>query len=147
MRMNNIINEEIERFKTKSTTMEHENFKFSQNIRNSLFQNYDGFSNDFDMEISESSVYINWHIAFLLNDFGVENFVVVIDNVEGVYRLNMLNKQTDVLEQQTDKNIAELSWKFEVNDAMLRMNESLYIESLEFDFATNTCKVMFYDSE
>jgi hypothetical protein len=59
----------------------------------------------------------------------------------------MNNKQTDVLEQQTDKDIAEIQWKFIIKDAVLRMNEQLYVESLEFDFATNSCKVYFYDSE
>jgi hypothetical protein len=59
----------------------------------------------------------------------------------------MHDKQTDLLQQQTDKDIAEIQWKFDIEDAVLRMNEQLYVESLEFDFATNMCKVYFYDSE
>jgi hypothetical protein len=147
MDLKHIIVEELNKLITESVSMEHENFKFRQNLKDSQFYNYSGFSQDFDIEINESSVNVNWHIAFWLNDLGVENFIVVVDSVDGLYRLDMNNKQTDVLEQQTDKDIAEIQWKFIIEDAVLRMNEQLYVESLEFDFATNSCKVYFYDSE
>lgn len=147
MDLKHIIVEELNKLITESVSMEHENFKFRQNLKDSQFYNYSGFSQDFDIEITESSVNVNWHIAFWLNDLGVENFIVVVDSVDGLYRLDMHDKQTDVLQQQTDKDIAEVQWKFNIDDAVLRMNEQLYVESLEFDFATNMCKVYFYDSE
>lgn len=147
MNLKHIIVEELNKLITESISMEHENFKFRQNVKDSQFYNYSGFSQDFDIEINESSVNINWHIAFWLNDFGVEDFIVVVDSVDGLYRVDMLDKQTDVLQQQTDKDIAEVQWKFVIEDAVFRMNNSLYIESAEFDFGTNTCKIMFYDSE
>jgi len=145
--VNSIINEEIENFIFESVSMEHENFKFRQNIKNSSFYNYSSFSQDFDVDINESSIFINWHIAFWLNDLGVENFIVVIDSVDGQYRLDLLDKQTDELTQQTDKDIAATEWKFEVDDADLHMNDSLYIDMLDFDFKTNTCRVTFFDSK
>jgi len=147
MNLKQIIVEELNRLITESISMEHENFKFRQNIKDSSFFNYSGFSQDYDIDITESSIDVSWHIAFWLNDLGVENFIVVVDGVEGLYRLDMHNKQTDVLEQQTDKNIAEIKWKFEINDANLHMDDSLYIDMLDFDFATNTCRVSFYGSQ
>jgi hypothetical protein len=147
MDLKHIIVEELNKLITESVSMEHENFKFRQNLKDSQFYNYSGFSQDFDIEITESSINVNWHIAFWLNDLGVENFIVVVDSVDGLYRLDMHDKQTDVLQQQTDKDIAEIKWKFDIEDAVLRMNEQLYVESLEFDFGTNMCKVVFYDSE
>ena len=147
MNLKHIIAEELNKLITESISMEHENFKFRQNVKDSQFYNYSGFSQDFDIEINESSVNVNWHIAFWLNDLGIEDFIIVIDSVDGAYRLDMYDKQTDVMQQQTDKDIAEVKWKFNIEDAVLRINESLYIETLEFDFATNTCKVMFYDSK
>jgi hypothetical protein len=143
----NIIDEVVENFIFESISMEHENFKFRQNIKNSSFYNYSSFSQDFDVDINESSVFVNWHIAFWLNDLGIENFIVVIDSVDGQYRLDLLDKQTDELTQQTDKDIAGTEWKFEVDDANLHMNDSLYIDMLDFDFKTNTCRVTFFDSQ
>lgn len=141
--VNKIVNEEIENFLLESVAVEHENFKFRQNIMNSWFHNYSNFSNDYDVDINESSINVNWHIVFWVNNMGVENFAAVVDSVDGVYRLDLLNKQTDKLEQQTDKDIAEVEWKFIIDEATLEANGSLYIETLEFDFKTNDCTVKF----
>ena len=143
MDLKHIIVEELNKLITESVAVKHENFKFRQNIMNSWFQNYSNFSNDFDIDINESSININWHIVVWVNDMGIENFAAVVDSVDGLYRLDMLNKQTDKLEQQTDKDIAEIPWKFIVDEAVLEANSSLYIETLEFDFKTNSCNVKF----
>jgi hypothetical protein len=68
----------------------------------------------------------------------------------------MLNKQTDVSEQEVDKNISEKKWKFEVGDFVLQfkreeksegdmipLNGGIYVTALNFDFETNICKVQF----
>lgn len=147
MDLKHIIAEELNKVITESISMEHENFKFRQNIKDSSFYRYSSFSQDFDVDITQSDIYVSWHIAFWLNDLGVENFIVVVDSVDGIYRLEMHNRQTDVLEQETDKDIKEIDWKFEVDDANLHMNDSLYVNELDFDFSTNTCRVTFYDSQ
>ena len=141
--IDNLINEEISDFLNESISMAHENFKFSQEFNNSTFQNYEGFSNDYDLNIEKSNVKINWHIVFWLNDYGVENFIVVGDTVEGTYTLNYNNKQTDAVDQTNDKDISEIEWKFVVNEATLSLNGGLYVNSLNFDFKDNTCTISF----
>ncbi len=143
MNLNEIIQDEWRKVLNESYSMEHENFKFRQQIVDSWFNNYQAFSNDFDIDINESNIFVNWHIIFWLNEFGVENFVVSVDSVEGTYKVSMLNKQTDVTEQEVDKNISEIKWKFVVGDAELQLNGSLYITALNFDFKTNVCNVQF----
>lgn len=144
MNLNKIIQEELNKVLNESSiTMEHENFKFRQLLNNSTFNKYQAFSNDYDISINESNIIINWHIKFWVNDSDVENFVISVDGVEGTYKVSMLNKQTDVSEQEVVKNISENKWKFEVGEAVLRSNSGLYVTSLDFDFETNICKVQF----
>jgi len=145
MKIKNILNEEIRQFIKESYTMEHENFKFRQEIRNSSFYNYDAFSTDFDVDINESDISVNWHIAFWLNDAGIEHFIIEVDSVDGIYRVGLLNKQTDEVEQEDDKNIAEFPWKFVVEDTALYLGKTLYVETLDFDFKTKVCRVTFFD--
>jgi hypothetical protein len=147
MKINNIIQEELKKVLNESYVMEHENFIFRQEIKNSSFYNYETFSKDFDVDVSESDIFITWHIAFWLNDFGVEHFIVEADNVDGTYKLVLLNRQTDETEQESDKNISDFQWKFKVDEANLRLGSTLYVESLDFDFKTKVCKVTFFDSE
>lgn len=143
----NIIKEEVQRFLNESYVLEDDNFKFRQQITNSSFSNYEGFTNDFDSDILESNVTISWRVGFWLNQSGIEHYYIDIDGVEGTYTLQLLNKQTDEVEQEAEKNIAEVNWKFVVEDATLYLNKSLYISTLEFDFKTNICRVLFYDTE
>lgn len=143
--VDDVINEEVQKFLTEGYTMEHENFKFVQRMMNSSFYNYETFSTDFDVDINESDIVISWHISFGLNDFGVENFMVDIDGVTGTYMVDLLNKQTDELEQENDKDIAEFQWKFNVDDATLYLGKTLYVNTLDFDFKTKTCRVTFFD--
>lgn len=145
MKIKNIIQEELNKVLNESYTMEHENFKFRQEIKNSSFFNYEGFSNDYDIDINESDIFITWHIAFWLNDFGVEHFIVEADSVEGTYKIGYLDKQSDELVQENDKNIAEFPWKFRVDDATLYLGKTLYVDSLDFDFKTKICNVTFFD--
>lgn len=142
-----IINEEVQQILNESYVYEGDDFKFKQRITNSSFYNYEGFSNDYDVNISQSDIYISWHVGFWLNDSGIEHFYAGVDGVEGTYHIEYLNKQTDEIEQEADKNIAEFQWKFVIEDTALHLNKTLYIESLDFDFKTKTCRVVFYDYE
>lgn len=147
MELKDIIKEEFQKILKEGYVMEHENFKFRERIKNSSFYNYDNFSNDFDVDIDESDIIVNWRIGFWLNDMGVENFLVKVESVEGTYRVVLLDKQTDEVSQEIDKNIADEPWKFEFTDATLKLNDVLYISTLDFDFKTKICSVTFYDSD
>jgi hypothetical protein len=145
--VSNIIKEEVQRFLNESYAFESDDFKFRQQITDSSFFNYDGFSTDFDSDILESNIIVNWSVGFWLNQSGIENYYIDVESVEGTYTLQLLNKQTDEVEQETEKNIAEVEWKFVIEDATLYLRKTLYVSTLEFDFKTNTCRVVFYDNE
>jgi hypothetical protein len=143
MNLLNIINEEITNMLNEAYVVSDDRFKFKQQIINSSFFNYEGFSTEFDTDISESNILVNWTVSFWLNQAGIENLIVDITNIEGTYNLVYLNKQTDVVEQDNAKNIAENDWKFIVGDVNLQKGESLYISTLDFNFQTNECTVKF----
>jgi hypothetical protein len=143
MNLINIINEEITNMLNEAYVVSDDRFKFKQQIINSSFFNYEGFSTEFDTDISESNILVNWTVSFWLNQAGIENLIVDITNIEGTYNLVYLNKQTDVVEQDNAKNIAENDWKFIVGDVNLQKGESLYISTLDFNFQTNECTVKF----
>ena len=147
MDIKNIINEEFQNILKEGYVMEHDNFKFRQQVEPAKigFYNYQNFSNDFDVDIIENNIFINWRIGFWLNDMGVENFLVQADSVEGIYKVNLLDKQTDEVSQEIEKNIAEIPWKFQIYDAKLKLRDSLYVDSLDFDFNTKICNVTFFD--
>ena len=146
MKIKNIIREEFQKILKEGYVMEHENFNFRQKIENISFNNYENFSNDFDVNITESQIIISWRIGFWLNDMGVENFIVQADGVEGTYKIVLRDKQTDEVSQEIDKNIIEIPWKFKIYDANLKLGDTLYINSLEFDFQTKICTVTFFDN-
>ena len=147
MKLSNIIHEEIKKILNEAYSFENKNFQFRQEIKNSSFYNFEGFSSDFDTNILESDIFITWHIAFWLNETGVQNFIVEADSVEGTYKLMYLNKQSDEVEQENDKDIAEFPWKFKITEANLHLGKTLYIKLLAFDFKTKICTITFFDEE
>jgi hypothetical protein len=149
MEIKDIINEELQEIINEGYVMEHDNFKFRQQVEPTKisFNNIQKFSNDFDLDINESKIILNWRIGFWLNDMGVENFLVQADSVEGTYKVILRDKQSDEVSQENDKNIAEIPWKFQIYDAKLKLRDSLYVESLDFDFETKQCTVNFFDSQ
>lgn len=147
MKLDNIIQEEIKKILNEAYSFENKNFQFRQEIKNSSFYNFEGFSNDFDTNILESDIFITWHIAFWLNEAGIQNFIVEADGVEGTYKLMYLNKQSDEVEQENDKDIAEFPWKFKITEANLHLGKTLYIKLLTFDFKTKICTITFFDEE
>lgn len=147
MEIKDIIKEEFQSFLKEGYVMEHENLRFRQQITTSGFYNFKSFSNDHDVDISESNIVVNWRIGFWLNDRGVENFLVKADSVEGTYKVMLFDKQTDEVVQEIDKNIADEQWKFQIYEATLKLKDTLYIETLDFDFQTKICTVTFFDSD
>jgi hypothetical protein len=146
MEINGIIKEELQNLLKEGYVMEHDNFKFQQKIENPSFQNFQSFSADHDVDVLESDIYVNWRIGFELNEMGVNRFLVQVDSVEGTYKVELRDKQSDEVAQEVDKNIAENDWNFEILEAKLILGSTLYIEHLTFDFATQICNVEFYDT-
>jgi len=146
IKLNKIINEELERVINQPFGVEPDDLIFKQQIVNSSFFNYDNFSKNYDVDVIQSNIFITWHIAFLINANSIIKFEPKIDKVEGLYRVDFRDKQTDELVQQTDKNISDLPWKFDIVDAILHIGEGLYIEELNFDFSKNICSVSFFEA-
>jgi len=160
MKINDIINEEHEKLVNEAYTMQHENFMFRQEIKppteseseirfqpTAEFYNFQNFSNDFDVEIDNYEIVINWAIGFSLDEAGVEVFYVQGNSVEGTYEVVLRDKQTDEESQKTDKNIADIPWKFQIIDAKLHLHKSLYVYSVTFDFQTKICNIVFFDPD
>ena len=145
MEIKKIIREEFLNLMNEGYVMEHDNFKFQQKVENPSFHNFQSFSGDHDVDVIESDIYVGWRIGFWLNDMGVENFLVQADSVQGTYKVELRDKQSDEVAQELDKNIAEVPWRFQILDANLPKGGTLYIENLTFDFETKVCNVEFYD--
>ena len=145
MNILNIIKDEHRKLLNENYVMEHDNFKFQQKIKNPTFTNYASFSNDYDIEISKSDILINWRIGFELNDMGVENFIVQGDSAEGNYHIEYRDKQSDEIVQEVDKQISEHQWSFIIDDAQLKLSETLYINDAQFDFKSMKCTLIFQD--
>lgn len=156
--MIDIIKEEIQKFLNENSIIENDNFRFRQRlsytnhrgerVNNASFYKYEGFSNDYDVEIYESDIYVNWHVGFEVNDSGINDFVPYIDSVDGTYHIEYRDKQTDEVAQEADKDIAEIKWNFNFyNTPVLKGGSSLYIKSADFDFSRRECEITFYETE
>ena len=145
LEINQIIEQEIKHVLNETRVMEHDNFKFRQQVENPKFHNYDGFSGDYDVDITKSDIIINWNIKFWVNQSGIENFFIAVTGVEGNYLVEMYNKQSDAKEQETPKEIndVKIPWKFSLGDATLIKGGSLYVDNLIFNFTTGECQVTF----
>lgn len=141
--MRNIINEEIQKFLNESRSYEGDEFKFRTKINNASFYGYEGFSSDYDIEIYESNINISWHLGFWLNDMGVENLSIHVDSVDGTFTLEMRDKHSDEVVQETLKNINETKWIFEIENGSINKGHSLYPQSISFDFKSKKCEVDF----
>lgn len=147
MKIKNIIKEELQCLLKEGYIMEHDNFKFQQKIENPSFHNFQSFSTDHDVDVIESDIYINWRIGFSLNEMGVDSFLVQADTVQGTFKVELRDKQSDEVSQEIDKNIAETPWKFQILEANLILGSTLYIENLTFDFQTKICNVEFFNPD
>lgn len=160
MEINNIVNEELAKLLNEGYPMQHENFMFRQEIKPSTerdaemrnqitasFYNYQNFSNDYDVEIDDYDIVINWTIGFSLDDRGIEVFYVQGSSVEGTYEVVYRDKHTDEESQKDNKNIGDVPWRFQIIEAKLQLNNSLYVDSLAFDFQSKICEITFFDPD
>lgn len=143
MKINDIIKEEVNGILNEGLVMKDERFQFMQNVKNSTFNNYSSFTTEFDADITESDLFVNWSVSFWLNKNGIENLVIDIEGLSGEFNLEMYDRQTDEKKQDTVKDISEFEWKFIIGDANLAKGGGLYIKDLIFDFGEKTCVVTF----
>jgi hypothetical protein len=137
-----IIREEVQNATVSATPIKVKELKFIEPI-NATFVNFESFSNDYDARVSMAKIAIHWSPVFWKNPMGIHVFKIDIEGVEGMYVLELRDKQSDELMQQTPKNIAEIPWKFNVVEANLQLGGSLYVMEAEFDFKNNICTVTF----
>ena len=71
----------------------------------------------------------------------IENFIIDVTDVQGNFMLQLFDKHTMEMKQETPKNINDFEWKYVIGNANLTKNGSLYIIGLSFDFKNKTCKV------
>jgi len=139
---NKIIQEEVQKFLNEGYAVKDDKFKFQQVI-NADFYNYDTFTSEFDADIATTPITITWRLNFILNQQGVENFGVEVEAVDGFYMLNFLDKQTNEIRQQAQKNIADIEWHYDVVIDKMEYGEGLFVIDLDFDFKNKTCRVSF----
>ena len=136
MEIKDIIKEELQNLLNEDYRMEHDNFRFQQKIENPSFFHFQSFSNDYDIDVIESDIYVNWRIGFDLNEMGINGFLIQVDSVQGTYKVELRDKQSDEVAQELDKDIAETKWNFQILEATLVKGGGLYIQDMSFDFET-----------
>ncbi|MFW6246978.1 MAG: hypothetical protein ACOC22_02250 [bacterium] len=141
--MKKIIMEELESLLNETNDFTDENLRFQQIIQNVNYLNYDTFSTEHDSNIVDSNIAINWKIGFKLNEFGVENFIINVEKLQGWFTLSLRDKQSDETLQDSKKNITDFNWNYKIDNAALIKGGSLYVKELIFDFENNTCIVKF----
>lgn len=148
MNTKNIITEEVQKFLNESSIAigGGDNFTFTQTLQHPkvFFYNYSGFTTDFDVDVVNANITITWKIGFWINDSGIENFIVDIENIDGQYVLELRDKHSDELIRNETKNIKDINWKFDVQDNVtLITNGTLYVKDISFNFKNNQCSVKF----
>ena len=107
------------------------------------FYNYHAFSDEYDSEVINGVITVNWSLTVNLKEWGVKGFDINVSEIEGIFTLNLLDKQTDEIIQQSEKNINDFNWKFIVNKDDVTLDGSVFISELIFDFKSQTCTVEF----
>jgi hypothetical protein len=125
-----------------ATLVKDDRLKFAS-VVNADFYNYEGFTADFDSGIERSKITVYWGVNFLVNPEGIYKFNIEVERVEGQYLLQMFDKQTDEMMQETPKNIADNKWRFQIDEVAIEQGGFLFVRELTFDFKNNICEVTF----
>lgn len=146
MNINEIIKEELNNFLNEGVIDNDDNFTFTQLIEPAklTFNNFQYFTDDFDINFIDATITIIWKVGFWVNDNGIENFMVNVESVDGTFKMELRDKRSDEMVRNEEKNIGETEWKFIVEkDVPLTIGGSYYVDRLDFDFSNNTCTVSF----
>jgi len=155
----NVVNEEIRNFLNEEVegnngvlSFRNEILMFNQETQEMqiFFNKYESFSTDYDVDVTNARVFVNWSVGLQPseNKTGVSNFFINVDSIQGLYKLEMRDKQSDELVQEPVKKIEELPWKFEIEDeTVLKVGGALFVKGLEFNFETNLCTLEFNKPE
>jgi len=125
-----------------ATLVKDKRLQFAADV-NAEFHNYEAFTADFDTKVIPSKIKVFWNVNFMVNPEGISKFSVEVERVEGQYMLQMFDKHTDEMMQETPKNIAETKWRFQVEEVAMEQAGILYVLELHFDFKNNVCEVVF----
>jgi hypothetical protein len=140
----NIIYEEysdmIQEYESNNTNK----FNFNENFDSPQFLNYDELINDPNIDINQSNILINWDANLWLNNSGIENFSINVNDVTGNFIIERYDNSGTTIEE-IEKNIKDFEWKIDIDDsnAILKIGKSLYIQNVIFDFKNKTCIVVF----
>lgn len=146
MNVNDIIQDEVKKVLTEGVVGGDENFTFVQPIDPSriALNNFQYFTDDFDVTLIDATIAITWKVGFWVNQNGIENFMLDVVGVEGMFTMELRDKQSDEVVRNEQKNINDVEWKFVVNrDVPLTIGGSFYADGLDFDFNNNVCTVKF----
>jgi len=157
--LQNVVNEEICIFLNEDIAGNTDDFRFTNELQmyrrvgesvdmQVNFYHFDSFSNDYDIDILDAYIIVTWKVGFETNSNGIKNFYINVEKVDGQYRVEMRDKQSDEVVQTTDKNIADIQWKFEVDDeTLMKVGGYLSVDEISFDFANNQCVLAFNKPE
>ena len=137
-----IINEEIAQLQSRKYT--NDNFIFNTNIIDSDFRNYPELSKEYEIDITESNIMVNWTVYFSLSQSGIDNLNVVINDIKGFYIPIQIDNHTQETTDLGKKEIIFREWDIiYLQDIVLSNSIPLSIKTLEFDFQSKKCVVRF----
>lgn len=125
----------------ESTIINDNKFKFFEDKMDVIFLNHEFTSQEYDIDINNNNISVEWDVNFWINNNGIENIIININEISGTYDVLLIDKETGDTIKNINKNINEIEWKFNVDYDGLFKNKSLYINTLVFDFKEKTCTV------
>lgn len=144
MSLKKCITEEINNFINEGRVFDDSNFIFKDKVDKCEFVQYESYSNEHSVETSEYNIFIKWKIGFWLNDNGIENFLITILDVEGDYDVTFTSKLSGEVTNKGKNNILDTTWQYTIDGtAELKLGQSLYVDSVVFDFGNKNCIVKF----
>ena len=144
MSIKKYITEEINNFINEGHVFDDTNFMFKDKIRNCEFAGYESYSKEHSVETGEYNISVKWKVNFWLNDSGIENFIINILGVEGDYLVVYTSKLNGEESNRSTNNISDTAWQYTIDGTPeLKLKESLYADSVVFDFRNKNCIIKF----
>ncbi len=141
-KINQIINEEIS-ILNENISFEPEQLLFNQLVTNSWFYNFDNIYDNYDEQVVNTNIGIQWRLGFDTQESGIKNIIPYIVGVYGNYDIELRDIHSDELIQRISKNISEIKWNFEIENFILSPDKSTYVKNLTFDMKSKICEVEF----